>query len=190
MGNKGAVGVRLGLTGDDGEEDVPVTFVAAHLAPFEDKWEKRNEDWKNICEGLVFERDEMAEATARGGKSRDGVEAEPLLSSSGEDDATTGKTISQHSLFSPVSHVFFAGDLNYRTSDASPKLDDHKIWPQSADNASEYTDLLRHDQLTRELRSKKTLHSLAEAEITFPPTYKLSKFAQSQATNPGTYIVA
>lgn len=41
MGNKGAVGARIGL-GETGEETV-MTFVAAHLAPMEDACERRNQ---------------------------------------------------------------------------------------------------------------------------------------------------
>ncbi|KAI4124118.1 MAG: hypothetical protein LQ341_007104, partial [Variospora aurantia] len=47
MGNKGAVGVRLGYTVPEGRI-MELTFVAAHLAPMEDALARRNKDWKNI----------------------------------------------------------------------------------------------------------------------------------------------
>ncbi|KZF23016.1 DNase I-like protein [Xylona heveae TC161] len=64
MGNKGAVGVKLGLlpspppagrgTQEDYANVTEVAFVAAHLAPMEDGLSSRNEDWNNIARGLVF----------------------------------------------------------------------------------------------------------------------------------------
>lgn len=78
MGNKGAVGVRVGLRreGEDGEE-VALTFVAAHLAPMEEECQRRNQDWRNICEGLVFESEGATSTTSSEG---DGAESAPLLS--------------------------------------------------------------------------------------------------------------
>lgn len=58
MGNKGAVGARLGWMLESESESetvlVPLTFVSAHLAPAEDAFERRNEDWRAIVERLVF----------------------------------------------------------------------------------------------------------------------------------------
>jgi hypothetical protein len=177
MGNKGAVATRLGLeSSQTGEDKVVLTFVAAHLAPMEWDWERRNLDWKAICEGLVFERDGSSSPKRQ---SSDGQEeAEPLLSESG------GATDGQSSLFSPVSHVFVAGDLNYRTSDTAPNPDDWKSWPQKVDSAfnmKDWESLWKGDQLSREMRKNKTLQNMAEAEIDFPPTYKHSSAAQREA---------
>lgn len=175
MGNKGAVGARLGVEGRGGET-VPVTFVAAHLAPMEGEWQRRNQDWKSICEGLVFTRDQLA--SVRTGSA----EAQPLL-----DDTSTEAADSsgEHGLFSPLSHIFFAGDLNYRTSDVAPKESDHKHWPHpsSSSDSTTYAELKARDQLTRELNARNTLHLLAEEKITFPPTYKYSSAAQEQAAH-------
>jgi hypothetical protein len=177
MGNKGAVAARIGIAADDeGDEEAMLTFVAAHLAPMEWNWELRNQDWKTICEGLVFEKD------AVGGIERplagEEPEAEPLLS------ASEGVSDTVRSLFSPVSQVFVAGDLNYRTADAAPSVEAWKSWPQPEDtvsNVKNYSNLFAGDQLTRETHKKKTLHNLAESEITFPPTYKYSTAAQQDA---------
>ncbi|KAI7693925.1 hypothetical protein KC322_g10551, partial [Hortaea werneckii] len=50
MGNKGAVGVRLSVGGSGADSTrTPFTFVAAHLAPMEPEWERRNQDWQSIC---------------------------------------------------------------------------------------------------------------------------------------------
>jgi hypothetical protein len=54
MGNKGAVGVRLGYsTGASDNEIMKLTFVAAP-APMEHALARRNEDWINIVSRLVF----------------------------------------------------------------------------------------------------------------------------------------
>lgn len=182
MGNKGAVGVRLGLQ-VSGDETV-LTFVAAHLAPMEEAWKRRNEDWKSICEALVFEREGSAVRQKLGENSED---AEPLLSSSVPGGGGGGAQ--KGSMFKPASHLFLAGDLNYRTSDHRPDPAAHGEWPQPVPSASEsrhYSQLLKHDQLTRERNKKHTLHNLSEAPIAFPPTYKYSIAAQKQAADPMT----
>ena len=175
MGNKGAVGARLGVEGSGGET-VPVTFVAAHLAPMEGEWQRRNQDWKSICEGLVFTRDQLA--PVRTGTA----EAQPLLGDTSTDSADSS---GEHGLFSPLSHIFFSGDLNYRTSDVAPKETDHRTWPHpsSSSDSATYAELKARDQLTREFNAKNTLHMLAEEQIMFPPTYKYSSAAQKQAAH-------
>lgn len=174
MGNKGAVGVRLGL-----EDDVLLTYVAAHLAPMESEWERRNEDWKNICENLVFERSQGSSRIAASS------EREPLLS--GSDDNAS----SSHTIFSPPSYLFFAGDLNYRTSDVQPQPKDFESWPHPLTSNSDefdFKELLKQDQLTREFSKGKTLHHLAEAPVTFAPTYKYSSKAQTLAADSASII--
>ncbi|WPH05035.1 Hypothetical protein R9X50_00793300 [Acrodontium crateriforme] len=172
MGNKGAVGVRLrmDLAGYGSEESV-LSFVAAHLAPAEDQCERRNQDWKSICEGLVFEGTSSAKRVT--GES----EAEPLLSeeSDGKEDG---------SLFRPASYLFFAGDLNYRTSDTAPEPGSQKDWPQPVESRSDphhWSQHLPKDQLIREMKRNNTLHLLDEAPINFGPTYKFSSAASKQA---------
>lgn len=172
MGNKGAVGARLGFTGHE-EETVPVTFVSAHLAPGEDQCQRRNNDWQSICEGLIFTRDNV-------NATRNGEDSQPLL---GSDSADASETTSEHTLFSPMSHLFFAGDLNYRTSDTPPSTTDHHTWPHPTSDPKHpsYRDLWANDQLSRELRNKNTLHLLTEAPVNFPPTYKYSDAAKETA---------
>lgn len=171
MGNKGAVGVRLAL-GGSGDEDALLTFVAAHLAPMESEWERRNQDWKSICEGLVFESEEHEKRASGVG------EREPLLSKQ--------STATNNTLFNPPTHLFFLGDLNYRAADTAPHSDSHPTWPQPVSDPSDPrhpTHHLQNDQLHREQSQNHTLHNLSEASITFPPTYKYSRTAQNQATH-------
>lgn len=186
MGNKGAVGVRLGLaTHVDSDEEVEMTFVAAHLAPMEDAVQRRTEDWENIVRNLVFEpaADHAASKTAGpraiASATSDGEDAaeseqEPLISSS----YASGAASALHGLYSPTSHIFFAGDLNFRTRDTNPSPDDHHtFFPQPGhpeDSPKHYTQLLASDQLERERRAGTILHGFSELPITFPPTYKYS----------------
>ncbi|GAB1734865.1 hypothetical protein NU195Hw_g3061t1 [Hortaea werneckii] len=179
MGNKGAVGVRLsvGGSGEDSTTTTPFTFVSAHLAPMEPEWERRNQDWRSICENLVFE----PESRPPNDTAPQSPETEPLLSKPSASSIPS-------TLFQPRTHLFLLGDLNYRASDTPPDPNNPSLtnWPQHpipSDPAdpSHYTHLLRHDQLTREKAAGKTLHNLVEAPVKFPPTYKYSSAAQKRA---------
>ena len=183
LGNKGAVGVRVGVKNGDGDDETRLSFVAAHLAPMEEKWQQRNEDWQTICENLVFERiPTIGQSIEQVDPIGEG-ESEPLLSS--RDDAASSEP-SISTMFDPPSYLFFAGDLNYRTSDEPPSPDDPKSWPQPAEKSSDpqhYSNFLPKDQLSREKAKGNTLHHLAEAPVAFPPTYKYSKAAQKQVAH-------
>ena len=179
MGNKGAVGARIALEGE-GDQDVVLTFVAAHFAPMEDACERRNQDWRDICESLVFENDSRAFSPGQAGD-----ESTRLLSSeSDSDDSKQPQEQDQQTLFSPLTRLFFLGDLNYRTSDTAPTDSSHENWPQpgsSLEDPHHYAHLLSHDQLSRERKANRTLHHLSEPEIKFPPTYKYASAAQKHA---------
>lgn len=88
------------------------------------------------------------------------------------------KRLHDASIFKPGSHFFVAGDLNYRIStDSPPTL---ATFP-TLDN---YLSFFEKDQLTKERRGNRTLHGLSEAEVKFPPTYKIKhlsteKFAEA-----------
>ncbi|MCJ1225190.1 hypothetical protein MMC12_001839 [Toensbergia leucococca] len=173
MGNKGAVGLRLGYS--IGHEDMEMTFVAAHLAPMEDAVERRNEDFKNIVRGLVFtSTDGKAARRTMNQQERQGVddEDESLLPQS-----SGGFTTRISGLYTPTSYLVFAGDLNYRTSQTKPSALDPRAWPQPTDNTADprhYSNLLRKDQLAREMKAQRTCIGLQEASVNFPPTYKYS----------------
>ncbi|KAL3418872.1 endonuclease/Exonuclease/phosphatase [Phlyctema vagabunda] len=162
-GNKGAVGVRF--TYENGAGSTELTFIAAHLAAMEWEVARRNEDWKSIVRGLVFSSEAKAKATSL---SNSQSEARPLLSVSPRDA----------SVYKPTSHLFVAGDLNYRTSSIKPGPEDHKdTFPQPHDpeeHANHWTKLFEDDQLNAERRAGRTMHGLVEAPVTFPPTYKYS----------------
>lgn len=183
MGNKGAVGARLAYTTDGGSE-MDLTFVAAHLAPHEEAWQRRNLDWRSINENLVFTKVTGAEKTRTRATNNENVqdETEPLLSSATDDQHTSQEQ--DNALITPSSYVFFGGDLNYRTSDISPHPDNHRTFPRrndSPEDATHYSHIMSNDQLTREKAAGNTLHHLSEEPLRFAPTYKFSKKAQKQA---------
>lgn len=186
MGNKGAVGLRLGYTTQE-QDVVELTFVAAHLAPMEDAVERRNEDWKNIVRGLVFTPSNIAapRTSIRKASSEDvDQETAPLLSRS-----QPKSTLPSSGIFLPTSHLIFAGDLNYRTSGIKPSPTDYQIFPQPTSDTTDsrhYLNLLKEDQLSREIRAQKTCHGLREAPVEFPPTYKYSRKSRPLAEMNGS----
>src|SRR5262249_10492311 len=98
-------------------------------------------------------------------------EERPLLASSTEAPAD------HNGLFTPGNHVWFYGDLNYRTNDTPPGEDAHKSYPQPTAVESSplhFSQLLKNDQLLREKQANRTLHGFQEMPINFPPTYKYS----------------
>ena len=170
MGNKGAVALRLGLSlvGDD---ELVLSFVAAHLAPMEWNCEARNCNWEAIVRNLVF--------TAQDGLGGTGGEERPLLAPRAPLDSS--------GLYVPHTHVFFWGDLNYRTHDQAPGALAYQSYPQPRQPESSPLHWSRHletDQLSREKEAKRTLHGLHEQPIRFPPTYKYStKRLQTKSTH-------
>ena len=183
MGNKGAVGARLGYVVDDhSAKTVDLTFVAAHLAPMEDALAQRNLDWQSIVERLVFSQGDTASRNVESGDpGRDTDENAALLGghrSSDQSQSTRGN------LFAPNSYLFLAGDLNYRTSDVGPSKTDRLRFPRrlvNRESSSHYSHLLKEDQLMREMRQGKSFQGLSEAPIDFPPTYKYSDAARQAA---------
>ncbi|KAH7091688.1 Endonuclease/exonuclease/phosphatase [Paraphoma chrysanthemicola] len=171
MGNKGAVAMRVGISCPNSTETLNLAFAAAHLAPMESNISARNKDWENIVRNLVFLNSDDAAYSAS--------EERPLLSSTAEAPAD------HNGLFEAGSHLFFYGDLNYRTHDAPPGPDDHKSYPQPTPletSSAHYLQLLKDDQLTREKDANRTLHGLRELPITFPPTYKYAMPKKSDAS--------
>lgn len=79
------------------------------------------------------------------------------------------------SIFKPGSHLFVAGDLNYRISTATPGPG------ATIPNLDNYMDFLERDQLTQEKTAGRTLRGLTEAPIKFPPTYKIKHLSHEKA---------
>ena len=177
MGNKGAVGVRLDYRSDG--QLMPLTFVSAHLAPMEKALDRRNEDYKNIVRRLIFAPEKPGKALATDEQDEDA----PLLQGMGET-----KDAEAYQIYSKTSHLFFAGDLNYRTSARQPTPEDIQRFPQptkDVDDPRHYSHLLKKDQLQQQLRAGKTLHGLVEEPITFAPTYKYHTTLGEPVTHDG-----
>lgn len=192
----GAEGGSHGVGTEDEDEEVEeerlmeITFVAVHLAPMEHAVDRRNEDWKSIVKRLVFTSDNPNNHLSPKGQSErrlddDGDENAALLQppndsifTSTSSTGTKAAASPVSGLFTPTSHLIFAGDLNYRTSDFRPTPRDHECYPQpepeNSNHPKHYTNLLKNDQLWREMKAGRTCHGLQEAPIDFPPTYKYS----------------
>lgn len=78
------------------------------------------------------------------------------------------------SIFKPGSHLFVAGDLNYRISTTTP--------PALAEfpNLETYPEFLDRDQMRHEMEAGRTLHGLIEPPVEFPPTYKIKHLSQDK----------
>ncbi|KAJ5104808.1 hypothetical protein NUU61_002155 [Penicillium alfredii] len=183
MGNKGAVGARLGYIVDtQSSQTTDLTFVAAHLAPMEDGYKQRNLDWQSIVERLVFSEHQDPKRTGLGQRAEpDADEHTSLLTDPASSPAAKSPC---RDLFAPDGYLFLAGDLNYRTSNTGPLKEDVGRFPRHdahPDSPSHYSRLLKEDQLMREMRQGKSFHGLSEAPINFPPTYKYSNTAREAA---------
>ncbi|KAJ8131426.1 hypothetical protein O1611_g2204 [Lasiodiplodia mahajangana] len=182
MGNKGALGLRMLFSKEDGrgqKRHTELTFVGTHLAAHEWNLEKRNKHWENIVSGLLFEDPKKL----RGSTS---LARTPRASS--EDDEGDSllpqdlneKALHDITIYKPGSHLFVAGDLNYRISKTppSPESDFPDLDPESPNYFGRF---LARDQLMLEKSAGRTLHGLHEAPIQFPPTYKLETVDMEEA---------
>ncbi|KAK0655889.1 Endonuclease/exonuclease/phosphatase [Cercophora newfieldiana] len=201
MGNKGAVALRVTWGEPGQHElgrTTEVTLVATHLAAMEWNLKKRNANWRTIMSSLTFANpraalpglfaaDNTAPTPDRSGvggnklaaDSSESSEAEPdeddtpLLNTAGDRPLTPEQraTLQDLSIFKPTSHLFVAGDLNYRIGSTTPS----PLAPfPSFDPTSEhyYPKFLPRDQLTQERLAGRAFHGMTEAPITFGPTYK------------------
>lgn len=80
------------------------------------------------------------------------------------------------SIFKPGTHLFVAGDLNYRISTTTPPK------PATFPTLETYSEFFERDQLTNEKRERRTLHGMSEAPVTFPPTYKIKHLNRDKAS--------
>ena len=190
MGNKGAVGLRI-LYGDADEEEArtELTFVATHLAAMEWNIARRNANWAQIMRALTFENPEALLKDFRA--TEDSAPSSPVEA----DDESRRLLFNEHndrhirlekklhdiSVFKPSSHLFLAGDLNYRISATSPTPD--APFPNlEPGHENHYSKFFPLDQLTREREAGRTMHGLSEAEVKFPPTYKYKPKQQADGS--------
>ncbi|GAA5890232.1 hypothetical protein JCM6882_008762 [Rhodosporidiobolus microsporus] len=154
MGNKGAVGVRVTLVESkekggekrEGDGTSVFTFVTAHLAAHQSRKyvDRRNADWRNIVERLVF-------------IGEDGTERQLF---------DTGNVF----FFGDLNYrISLTAPVPLSLSDFSTRLSSLFA---SSPPPSAYSSLLLHDQLTQERTAGRALHHLREGAIAFPPSYK------------------
>jgi hypothetical protein len=80
-------------------------------------------------------------------------------------------TLHDISVFKPTSHLFVAGDLNYRISTTTPPPL-AKFPSFDPDSEHYYPAFLDRDQLTQERLAGRTFHGMSEAPVSFGPSYK------------------
>lgn len=79
------------------------------------------------------------------------------------------------SIFKPGTHLFIGGDLNYRISTETP----HAL--STFPDLTTYPTFFPQDQLTQERLGKRAFRGLSEAQVTFPPTYKIKALSHEKA---------
>lgn len=199
MGNKGAVGVRVTLAPvhPAGKDEV-FTFVCAHLAAHDHNVERRNADWQNIVQRLVFDASNLGYKPNVAPRTRPGNEKEMLGQvqsipmSSAADCHFAALDQNEYSVYD-THHLFVLGDLNYRIgtdmAGAPPsggppspntyppmKRADIKMLARS-NNPKRWAWLLPYDQLLvqRAASPPRAFQSLFVPDMTqykIPPTYK------------------
>jgi hypothetical protein len=182
MGNKGAAGVRVTYGDTASGKSTELTFVATHLAAMEWNLPRRNANWAAIMRGLTFENPEdilrptkALPEPERLGPTRSGDASDEFIGLLHDEHHAHSLELQRRlqdiSVFKPSSHLFVAGDLNYRISTTSPPP--LATFPSlDPDSESYYPRFFALDQLTREKAAGRTLHGMEEAEVGFPPTYK------------------
>ncbi|KAG8161136.1 hypothetical protein KVR01_009400 [Diaporthe batatas] len=187
-----------------------ITFVATHLAAMEYNLRRRNANWASIMSSCTFGNpkeivspmyhdDEIcikntieASTKSGGGKQTDGgqdidepspdelqrlLKRRQTFKSMPKDEASR---LHDATIFKPGTHLFVAGDLNYRVATTSPAA------TASFPTLDNYMYFFENDQLTEERLAYRTLHGLSEAEVKFPPTYKIKHLSPAkvdEATN-------
>ncbi len=90
------------------------------------------------------------------------------------------KALHEITIYKPGSHLFVAGDLNYRISKTAPT--NKSVFPHVDPKSPNYfKQFLALDQLLLEKAAGRTLHGLTESSILFPPTYKLQLIGGEEA---------
>ncbi|EPQ32433.1 uncharacterized protein PFL1_00629 [Pseudozyma flocculosa PF-1] len=206
MGNKGAVGVRLVVASPDGTgQDEVLTFVTAHLAAHDHNVERRNTDWRQIVQRLVFEPSSVSrlpivqDANVKTSPTNlDALQqqyhaANPASSKAKIDRTPRPLDTRSYTLYDST-HLFVFGDLNHRialgptsvpgASSAQP-LTKQRL--ASLLDSKDWASLQPHDQLTQQrlASSAKAFHALTEvsiAEMNVPPTYKYKVVRDGEGT--------
>ncbi|KAK3330879.1 Endonuclease/exonuclease/phosphatase [Apodospora peruviana] len=128
-----------------------------------------------------------SEDTSEADDEEDGTSSSehPLLLRSSQGSSSTSLAPEHHatlrdaSVFKPSSHLFVAGDLNYRISSSTPP----PLAPFPSFDASSpdyYTKFLCRDQLMQERLAGRTFHGMSEPPVAFGPTYKYNVLSDAE----------
>ncbi|KAG0151172.1 hypothetical protein CROQUDRAFT_651379 [Cronartium quercuum f. sp. fusiforme G11] len=150
MGNKGVTAVKLRYW------DTHLTFINSHLAAFQAEVETRNRDYADICRRLTFRRQTIIPQSRAPKMSIPSLKFVPGKNASSP---------SPHSEIFRTGHLFWAGDLNYRT-DLSYSA------AKALASTGQLERLLAADQLRYQMESGKVFEGFEEGVIKFRPTYK------------------
>ncbi|TGZ79061.1 DNase I-like protein [Ascodesmis nigricans] len=146
--------------------------VSAHLAPDEFRAEKRDLQWEWMVRQLIFSDDnDLEDGVSYNPENLNGDDDDhqPLLSATNPpSSASDSRPLSDEQIYplTPTTTAFLLGDLNYRTSATRPA---------SSTTSTTFNDiqaLWTSDQLSTRLSTNTAFQGLAEAEITFRPSYK------------------
>jgi hypothetical protein len=169
LGNKGTAGIRATIYGKR------FLFIAAHFAAHAHNVKKRNDNFANSLANLALDVPDDADdefdfvhaegatrprqRVPRGQRFRERF----IKRMKGK---APGALHSKRLLYSH-DYVFFFGDLNYRLA-AMP-------YDVVADRiaSGDFVSLLGHDELKNSMNNRLAFEDFAEAEINFPPTYKM-----------------
>ncbi|KAL4400102.1 phosphatidylinositol-4,5-bisphosphate 5-phosphatase [Malassezia pachydermatis] len=195
MGNKGAVGARVTLASAvTGARDEVITFVCAHLAAHDHKVARRNADWRNIVERLVFDPASTQPPLVLQEPTMGPGQLGAVQSVAAGRQTLTPSPLDQHeySLYD-THHLFVLGDLNYRVATgvegvspqgvpvrpgSFPPITRETVRAAARSfQPSQWAEILPYDQLSIERAAvpARTMHSLFipdMAHLKIPPTYK------------------
>ncbi|KAJ7178211.1 DNase I-like protein [Mycena filopes] len=156
MGNKGGTAIRMKFTPPPEHPDLQkekvgtpgsttLTFVNAHLAAFDEMFEKRNADFQELAKRLRFD-----------------------LAAEGAPVPVTCSVFESDVLFWMSNYV----DLNYRID--VPDADVRTILGSPEWKEERFGTLVQYDQLKAAVRAGKAFDMFDEGEITHLPTYRFN----------------
>ncbi|PWY98488.1 DNase I-like protein [Testicularia cyperi] len=200
MGNKGGVGARIVVGAADGKgPDEVLTFVSSHLAAHDHNVLRRNRDWQQIVERMVFAPSCVSRlpliqtpVAKLDPKNMDALKEKHAQSTQQSDKAKKAAPLDNNSYtIYDTTHLFVFGDLNHRIALGKSELEraasGSKKGPTSeplseerlhkALEVGDWSALAGYDQLNyqRLASPPKAFHGLTELPIDeagIPPTYK------------------
>lgn len=199
MGNKGAVGARIVVAAADGKgPDEILTFVSAHLAAHDHNVPRRNQDWQQIVQRMVFEPSAVQKLPILQEPTKKPLDPKDMDALKQQHESTTHASKSSkkpaaldknsYTIYD-TTHLFVFGDLNHRIALGKSEIESVKTSEDKAQaeltretltkalELGDWSSLSHHDQLSHQRLAQppKAFHGLTEVPIAqagIPPTYK------------------